>query len=151
MVYVTHDRYDRCTGRKVIIFFKFLLLFHFELLLHIDKLHFVTEFISNKFDYLGVETLVDGYHQAKAHTFTNYFCIAHIHQVCQFAHTDKFSELKLVILHIVSAGLFGHLIPLGTAVFRLQTLPSTARTGQLCLRFTYFILDFLLINFFCFA
>src|SRR5215207_3527725 len=151
MVNVSHDCNNR-GARSEVFFFIFVVLFlHFELLLHVDKFDFVTKFISHQLNHLSIQSLIDGHHQTEAHTFSNNFRIADIHQIGKFTHTDEFGKLQLVILNIFSTSLLGHFIPFRTAVFSFKAFTSTPGAGKFRLSFPYFVLYFFLINFLCFA
>ena len=97
MVNVTHDGNNRRSWRKIICFIFFILFLHFHLLLHIDEFHFIPEFSSNQFNNFCVETLVDGNHDAEAHTLTDDLSKVHIQQTGQLTYTDKFCNLDLVV------------------------------------------------------
>ena len=148
MVNVTHDGNDRSSWSLVVVVIFFLHLFHLKLFLHVDEFNIESKFTGYKFNYFRIETLVDGHHQAKAHTFSDYFSIAYIHQVGEFAYADKFGKLQLVILYVAVTCLFGNFITFCATVFCLKALTSTTGTGKLGLRFADFILNFFFIDFF---
>jgi len=46
-----------------------------------------------------VQPLVNGNHDTKIHTLADHISKTHIHQVGQFAYTDKFRYLQFIIIH----------------------------------------------------
>jgi len=150
MVNVTHDGDDGRPVLQVICIIFFILVFHFHLLLHVDELDFEAEFSGHEFDHFRVEALVDGYHDAEAHTLADDFGEADVHQVGEFAHADEFCQLEFVVLHAF-AHAFGHFIAFGATVFGFQALSATTGTGQFGLGFADLILDLFRIDLFGFA
>ena len=103
-------------------------LLHFHLLLHVDEFDIEAKFARHELDHFGIETLVNGNHDAEAHTFTDHVGKAHIHQVGQLAHADEFSHLQLVIVNCF-AHVFGQLLSFFTTLSCLQALAAPGAAG----------------------
>jgi len=129
MVNVTHDGNDWRPVLQIFSIFLFYLFLHFHLLFHINELGFITKFTRNQFNYLCIQTLVDRYHEAKAHTLADHFGKAYIHQVSQFAYTDKLSYLQLIISCIATA-LFRHALAFVATMFCLEALTTSTLARQ---------------------
>ncbi len=92
MINVTHNGYDRRTWFHIfrrIIDIKLL----FGFLFKIYEFNLKTEFACHQFNHLGIQTLIDRYHDTKTHTFTDDFGKAYIHKTGQVAYRNKFCQL----------------------------------------------------------
>src|SRR5687767_14451495 len=119
---------------EISFFIIILFFFHLHLLFHIDELNCIAKFSSYEFYYFRIQTLVNGYHDTKAHTLADHFGKTYIHQVGKLAYTDKFSYQQFVIIHHISLriGCFLSFLP---AHFCLQAFTATTGASQFSLGF----------------
>src|SRR5580704_16793449 len=124
VVDVAHDRDDGGAGDHIIRVVIVVVFFHFRGVVDTDELHRIAELTGHELDDVGFQSLIDGYHHPEAHTFTDDFGIAHVHQVSQFADADEFGYLQPVIEHFFASGLFRHFFAFGPTVFGFQAFAA---------------------------
>ena len=91
MVHMAHDSHNRRTRHQVFL----LILFDSDGFAHLGADIFCreSELFGHDIYGLGVQTLVDAYHQSKAHACADYLGHRHLHEVCQVVGRHEFSDL----------------------------------------------------------
>ena len=96
MIYVTHYSNNRRTRLQIFRIINDLFFFHFCSILNTNKLYLKTKLTGDQFNNICLKSLVNGYHDTKAHTFADNISKTHVHQISKLAYRDKLCNLKLV-------------------------------------------------------
>ena len=120
MVNMSHDGDDRSTWEQVVL----VVLLLTDCLAHLGAyiLGLKSELIGHEIDCLGIEALVDRYHDAYAHTSAYNLVYLHVHHRGELANGDKLGKFQYLalcclLLHLLVETLL-HCLTLLTTVFR---------------------------------
>src|SRR5665647_542361 len=89
VIHVSHDGYNGWPCYKILRIFLFLFLLYVAMFISIYKFYFIIKFTRHQFYYICFQSLIDGNHDAKAHTFTDNIGKTYIHQVGKFTNGNK--------------------------------------------------------------
>ena len=143
MVYVTHHRYDRSAADEVVLVVSLLRNGILHLGTHI--LGSETELLSNDIDGLGIQTLVDTYHDTDGHTGTDDLIDTDIHHGSQLADSHKLCQFQHFALcclccHLLAQALLNGITLLTTVFGTFLILILRSQTGQCLLYLTGYCL-----------
>ena len=108
VVHMTHDGDDGRTLYQICRIVHFLL--NLAFLIGGDELYLVSEFLGHQHEGIGIETLVDGDHQAQVHAGLDDFGHRDVHHDCQIVDCHKFGHLEYSALKLLLLAGLLHLL-----------------------------------------